>query len=430
MWVPWSRQVLWYPGVPFPSAKWTAGTSRCTQVPSHACVLLLFCRLLGPALFARTVQYGIGAACAVGSRQGARKNKPRKSLNCAPCSVDTRLGRPAYHGRLSPAMREKRAESSPSLSAYSHRKLDPGVGMGMGCPCSSSPSPCSTLLWTVPYCARRQAPSKQNRTEQMSSPLRPIAPGQSRGRLGELWPMTSRTQLPIEVHPNQTERGTPAPQPQPASPLPLHQAGPPARLALSHPAQGHPQTPQSRSQPGSCRYMRSCSTRGTTAGSCPCGCSQDSTSSAVSARPAMASPSPIPFQPSPGPVWSLFLARSQGAIYGRSGWIDEGFFLARTPSPPYLGTSSLRLALGIISRDDDTGNLRVRKQLAQPRLAVNCHCQSNQSRVGRGEAISTRFCIAVTPIGLSCTSHPFPGAPTLWHHPPASECPMLQLCNT
>lgn len=216
MWVPWSRQVLWYPGVPFPSAKWTAGTSRCTQVPSHACVLLLFCRLLGPALFARTVQYGIGAACAVGSRQGARKNKPRKSLNCAPCSVDTRLGRPAYHGRLSPAMREKRAESSPSLSAYSHRKLDPGVGMGMGCPCSSSPSPCSTLLWTVPYCARRQAPSKQNRTEQMSSPLRPIAPGQSRGRLGELWPMTSRTQLPIEVHPNQTERGTPAPQPQPA----------------------------------------------------------------------------------------------------------------------------------------------------------------------------------------------------------------------
>lgn len=172
--------------------------------------------------------------------------------------------------------------------------------------------------------------------------------------------------------------------------------------------------------------MRSCSTRGTTAGSCPCGCSQDSTSSAVSARPAMASPSPIPFQPSPGPVWSLFLARSQGAIYGRSGWIAEGFFLARTPYPPYLGTSSLRLALGIISRDDDTGNLRVRKQLAQPRLAVNCHCQSNQSRVGRGEAISTRFCIAVTPIGLSCTSHPFPGAPTLWHHPRLLNVPC---CN-
>lgn len=236
--------------------------------------------------------------------------------------------------------------------------------MGMGRPCSSSPSPCSTLLWTVPYCARSQA--RPNRTEQNKCRLhfRPIAPGQSRGRLGELWPMTSRTLLPIEVLPNQTERGTPAPQPQPASPLPFTQAWPPARLVLSHSAQGHPQTPQSRSQPGSWRYMGSCSTAGTTAGSCPCGCSQDSTSSAVSAPcRGIPIPNPIPAQPR-----SSLVSFSQGAIYGRSGWIDEGFFLARTPFPPLpgsLGTSSLRLALGIISRDDDTGNLRVRKQLAQ-----------------------------------------------------------------
>lgn len=150
----------------------------------------------------------------------------------------------------------------------------------------------------------------------------------------------------------------------------LHQAGPPARLFLSYSAQDHPQTPQSRSQPGSWRYMGSCSTRGTAAGSCPCGCSQDSTSSAVSAPcHGIPIPNPIPAQPRSSLVsFSRSLAPVQGAIYGRSGWIDEGFFLARTPFPPLpgsLGTSSLRLALGIISRDDDTGNLRVRKQLAQ-----------------------------------------------------------------
>lgn len=90
-------------------------------------------------------------------------------------------------------------------------------------------------------------------------------------------------------------------------------------------------------------YMGSCSTRGTPTGSCPMWLLPDSTSSAVFC-PAMSHgipiPNPIPAQPSPGPVWSLSLSLARslppGAIYGRSGWIDEGFFLARTPSPPYL----------------------------------------------------------------------------------------------
>lgn len=46
---------------------------------------------------------------------GCQKKTNRANLNCAPCSVDTRLGRPAYYGRLSPAMREKR-ERAPLLS--------------------------------------------------------------------------------------------------------------------------------------------------------------------------------------------------------------------------------------------------------------------------------------------------------------------------
>lgn len=212
------------------------------------CVCCCFCRLLGLALLARTVQSGC-SMCG-GQQQGARKKQTAQNLNCAPCSVDTRLGRPAYHGRLSPAMREKRAESSPSLSAYSHRKLDPSVGMGMGRPCSWPPSPCSTLLWTVPYRARRQV--RPNRTQQNKCRphFRPIAPGQSRGRLGELWPMTSRTQLPIEVLPNQIRARYPGPAAATCLTPAHHQAGPPARLLLSHSAQGHPQTPQSRSQAG------------------------------------------------------------------------------------------------------------------------------------------------------------------------------------
>lgn len=131
-----------------------------------------------------------------------------------------------------------------------------------------------------------------------------------------------------------------------------HQAGPPARLCLSHSApillRANPQTPQSRSQPGA---------RGTWAAappevprSVPVACAPmwllpDSTSSLCSAVSA-----PWPWHPHPqshsspaqprSSLVSLSLARSlssrPGAVYGRSGWIDEGFFLARTPSPPYL----------------------------------------------------------------------------------------------
>lgn len=186
-----------------------------------------YCAVLGTdgsvctyAILYCTVQH----ACAVG--RVPEKNKPRKSELCAPCSVDTRLVRPAYHGRLSPAMREKRAtrqeskESSPSLSRLiPTASSTPAWARAWGAPAASNlvPAPRSSgPSHTVRV--GRPVQTEQNRTEQMclSSPLRPIWPGQSRGRLGEHWPMTSRTQLPIQVHPNQTGRGTPAPQPEPA----------------------------------------------------------------------------------------------------------------------------------------------------------------------------------------------------------------------
>lgn len=119
--------------------------------------------------------HAAGAAAAGGglhtnsSMCGRPGKTNRANLNCAPCSVDTRLGRTV--GYLQRCAKRKRA-----LSAYSHHKLDPSVGLGMGCPASWPPSPCSTLLWTVPYRARRQV--HPNRTEQnkMSSPLHPIPP--------------------------------------------------------------------------------------------------------------------------------------------------------------------------------------------------------------------------------------------------------------
>lgn len=218
----------------------------------------------------------------------------------------------------------------------------------MGRPCSWPPSPCSTLLWTVPYCARRRA--RPNSTEQIKCGLhlRPIAPGQSRGRLGELWPMTSRTQLPIEGLPNQTERGTPAPQPQPASPLPItrlgHQHVLPSRILL----RATPRRPNLAPSPElevhgqllhqryhhrflsllphvvAARFRQFC---------CLC---------ALPWHPHPQShSSPVQVQSGLSLARSLSLSRP-GAIYGRSGWVGEGFFLARTPSPPCLGTSPLR----------------------------------------------------------------------------------------
>lgn len=179
----------------------------------------------------------------------------------------------------------------------------------------------------------RSVQTEQNRTNVV--PTFVLSPPANHAAVwGELWPMTSRTQLPIEVLPNQTERGTPAPQPQPASPLPVTRLGPQHAFLCAILLRATPQTPQSRSQPGAS------GTRAATPPevSRPVPVLPDSTSSALPWHPI---PNPIPFQPSPGPVWSLSCSRSPrqvGAIYGRSGWIDEGFFPARTPSPPYLGT--------------------------------------------------------------------------------------------
>lgn len=101
-------------------AQWTAGTNG---VPRYRRMQVCRCSLLlqatGTTLFVRTVQYRQhGAACAVGSKAGCQKKTNRANLNCAPCSVDTRLGRPAYHGRLSPAMREKMRELPSSLGLF------------------------------------------------------------------------------------------------------------------------------------------------------------------------------------------------------------------------------------------------------------------------------------------------------------------------
>lgn len=197
--------------------------------------------------------------------------------------------------------------------------------------------------------------------------------------------MTSRTQLPIEVLPNQIRARYPGPAAATCLTPAHHQAGPPARLPLCHSAQGHPQTPQSRSQPGA----------GGTWAAAPPEVPGRFLSHVVAARfhqfccfcPGHGHPHPQSHS-SPARPRSSLVALSfslaplpPGAIYGRSGWIDEGFFLARTPSPPYLGTSSLRLALGIISRDDDTGNLRVRKQLAQTGGQLPLSIESTPGRV-------------------------------------------------
>lgn len=105
--------------------------------------------------------------------------------------------------------------------------------------------------------------------------------------------MTSRTQLPIDVLPNQTGRGTPAPQPEPASPLPVTRLGhqhvffPPILLRAA------PRRPNLAPSPELGRYMPTCSIPGTPTGSCPCGCCQ--------IPPALccfsALPNPIPAQP-------------------------------------------------------------------------------------------------------------------------------------
>lgn len=207
---------------------------------------LAFCRPPATVLGYCTLQW------AWASRTGCQKKTNRaKSELCAPCSVDTRLGRPAYHGRLSPAMRENQ-KSSPSLSLglFPPQARPPAWARAWGAPARRhlAPAPRSSGPSHTVRVGRADQ-TEQNRTK-CGSPPRPICPGQSRGRLGELWPMTSRTQLPIQVHPNQTGRGIPAPQPEPARPLPVTQPGPPARLACTRSAQGRPQTTQSRSQPG------------------------------------------------------------------------------------------------------------------------------------------------------------------------------------
>lgn len=290
----------------------------------------------------------MGAACAVGKAgQGARKKTNRANLNCAPCGVDTRLGRPAYHGRLSPAMRENQSsrpgehESSPSLS-----RLIP----------TASSTPAWARAWGAPArrhlvpAPRSSGPShtvrvgradqtEQNRTK-CGSPPRPICPGQSRGRLGELWPMTSRTQLPIEVHPNQTGRGTPAPQPEPARPLPVtrlgHQHALPAPILLplcSHPAQGRPQTTQSRSQPGAGqvhgklpllrypdRFLSMWLLRDST--------SWEPSVTAICPQFPIPQSHSSPAQPRSGPVWSLFFFPLL-SLDGLDGLMRDFFPLAR-----------------------------------------------------------------------------------------------------
>lgn len=220
----------------------------------------------------------------------------------------------------------------------------------MGLPCFWSPSPCSTLLWTVPYCASSQAASKQNRTEQISSPLRPIHPGQSRGRLGELWPMTSRTQLPIDILPNQTGRGTPAPQPEPASPLPVTRLGHQHVFFSPILLRAAPRRPNLAPSPELARYMASCSITGTPTGSCPCGCCQIPPVLPFPALPwhyhSTPIPNPIQSHSSPAQVQSgLFFALSYRLLSmdGLDGLMRDFFSLVLVPpSHPYLGTSSLR----------------------------------------------------------------------------------------
>lgn len=152
--------------------------------------------------------------------------------------------------------------------------------------------------------------------------------------------MTSRTQLPIEVLPNQIRARYPGPAAATCLTPAHHQAGPAARLPLSHPAQGHPQTPQSRSQPGARGYMGSSSTRGTPTGSWPMwllSCCQIPPVLLFLPCP-LASPSPIPFQPSPGPVWSVArsLSRLVLSMDGLDGLMRDFFSLVLRPLPTWV----------------------------------------------------------------------------------------------
>ena len=284
----------------------------------------------------------MGAACAVGSRQGARKKQTAQNLNCAPCSVDTRLGRPAYHGRLSPAMREKRERESSHLSRLiPTASSTPAWTRAWGAPAPRHPVPAprsSGPSHTVRV--GRPVQTEQNRTNIVPTPSH--GPGQSRGRLRELWPMTSRTQLPIEVLPNQTGRCTPPPQPEPASPLPVTRLGHQHAFVSAILVRAAPRRPNLAPSPELGRYMESCSTTSTPTKIPVHG---------VAARfhqfccfcPAMAAmalapipiSNPIPAQPRSGPVCFFALSYRLLSMDGLDGLMRDFFSLVpRTPSLP------------------------------------------------------------------------------------------------
>lgn len=208
--------------------------------------------------------------------------------------------------------------------------------------------------------------------------------------------MTSRTQLAIGVLPIQTAAGTPGPAAATCFTPARHQPGPPARLSPSAPRSlysGPPPDAPISLPARSSRYMATCSTRGISTDGLSHVVQPNSTCSAVHSSPCpfpISSPVPARVQSSP-----VLLPRSRCyAIYGQVGWMDRwiglvrDFFslVLRTPFVP----TSLRLALGIISRDDDTGNLRVRKQLAQTGGQLPLTIQSIPGS-GEVEAISTSF---------------------------------------
>lgn len=156
--------------------------------------------------------------------------------------------------------------------------------------------------------------------------------------------MTSRTQLPIEVLPNQTERGTPAPQPQPASPLPVTRLGPQHAFCCAILLRATPRRPNLAPSPELEVHAKQLHQR----------YRDRFLSHVVAARfhqfccfcPAVASPSPIQSHSSPAQVQSglsLSLARALLAQVLSMDGLDlmRDFFLARTPSPPYLAPRSL-----------------------------------------------------------------------------------------
>lgn len=277
-----------------------------------------------------------------GQQQGARKTN-RANLNCAPCSVDTRLGRPAYHGRLSPAMREKTdraplpsrliptASSTPAW-AWAWGALAPGRLV----PAPRSSGPSHTVR------GGRPVQTEQNRTNVVPTPShhpRPITQP-SGGALAN---------DESDAAPNRgTSESDRARYPGPAAATCLtparRQAGLPARLSLSHPAQGRPQTPQSRSQLGARGTRTAAPPEVARPVHGPCGCCQ--IPPALLFLPCHGPwhphpiPNPIPAQASPAPVLvclslsrSLALFRQVLSMDGLDGLMRDFFSLVLRPLP-------------------------------------------------------------------------------------------------